>query len=352
MEIKSNNSRISKYFNLPSLNQTEQQLLLKDEDNLYTNTIPLVNNLYIFGIEVEVEQVENPQITFNHTPYWNITGDNSLRNNGVEFVSLPLKANQLEGALLQLQKSLPNTADFSPRTSTHVHMNVRDLSIDQITSLLLLYTTVEDLLFHWVGHNRDKSVFCIKLTETDYVQLFLSLQNDPRDTIASWNKYTAFNLLPLQSKGTLDIPRILCWINLLSCLKTAAKKKPLTQILQEINELNTSSLYEEFVRDLFGDYYSILTKDIYNLQAILEESVSYVKLAAIQKEITPRNTPTIGDDFTTPDRTTRIHIQDGWVYPTNTPIEITRPGFNPDIQNRMRRILEDAEQNLTITRNA
>lgn len=314
MELKANTSRISKYFDLPSLNQTEQQQTLKGYDLLHTPSYPLANPAYIFGIEVEVENVPRPHLVPAAQMYWNTTVDNSLRNNGVEFVSLPLKAIQIEGALTHLQQSLPPSAEFSPRTSVHIHMNVRDLSIEQITSLLVLYTTVENLLFRWVGHNRDQSVFCIKLTETNYVQTFLDLHRDPRETVENWNKYTAFNLHPMQSKGTvefrhlegnIDIPRILTWINFLACLKTAAKRRPLMQILREVAELNTTSMYEVFVRDLFGEHVYPLLLGVVDLKNLLEESVSYVKLATIQREIkkAPQNEIDIIFDDVAPQRT-------------------------------------------------
>jgi len=305
MEIKRNNNRISKYFSLPPLNQTDQLSMLTPEDKLFSPTFPILHPQYIFGIEVEVEEVPDPSLKGKHALYWTTTVDNSLRNNGIEFVSLPLKAYQIEGALNQLNTSLPKTATFSPRTSVHVHMNVRDLSVDQIFCLLVLYTTVEELLFKWVGHNRDKSVFCVKITDTDYVQNFLSLLSNPEETVNNWNKYTALNLHPMSSKGTVefrhlegtsDPQRILTWINILSCLKTTAKSYQLHHLLREIEELNTSSLYEVFIRNIFGDLADTLTKDVPNLQYALEDAVSYIKLMSIQRTIQQRAPrPTVED---------------------------------------------------------
>lgn len=334
MEIKSNTSRISKYYSLPSLNQTEQQERLLPEDKLYTTSHHMVCPQFIFGIEVEAENVEGTKIKYKHYPYWNITIDNSLRNNGLEFVSLPLKASQLEGALIQLNASLSPMVEFTPRTSVHVHMNVRDLSLEQITSLLLLYTTVEELLFNWVGHNRDKSVFCIKLTETDYVQNYINLNNDPNYTIPIWNKYTAFNIAPLESKGTVEfrhmegtanITRILTWINFLSCLKRAAKATTLHRLIHTIGDLNTSSTYEMYIQDIFGDLAYLLTHNILNLQKAMEESVSYVKLATIQKEA-PKKISQNQDQTNRP-----IITFDDWIIEPTTPQQNTVRQTTTDI---------------------
>ena len=151
MEITVNKNRVSKYFNLPALNQTDRAEMLSKEDAFYSRTHTIINDAYIFGIEVEVENVPNPRVQYFHRPYWGLTADNSLRNNGVEFVSLPLKGYQVEAAPKQLANSLPKEHQFSERTSVHIHMNVRDLTIEQIVNLMLIYTSLENLLFNWTG---------------------------------------------------------------------------------------------------------------------------------------------------------------------------------------------------------
>ena len=133
MENEVNDSRISKYFNLPQLGQASRNTYFKELGKEYKPTLPIHNKNYIFGIEVEVEHVPNPRI--DGTTYWTMTTDGSLRNDGVEFVSLPIRMDQIEGALKQLQTNLPNDHEFSPRTSVHVHMNVRDMTITQINNL-------------------------------------------------------------------------------------------------------------------------------------------------------------------------------------------------------------------------
>lgn len=286
--IKENGNRISKYFNLPPLRQLEQEDRLEQENKWYTPTYVMIQPNYIFGIEVEVEQVPHPEINSHDSSYWSITHDNSLRDNGYEFVSLPLKARLLENALTQLQNSLPHSATFSPRTSVHVHMNVRDLTIEQICSLVILYVTCENLLFNWVGHERDKSVFCIKLLETNYRNYILELLNNTPSVINNWNKYTALNLHPISSIGTvefrhmegnLNIPRILTWINFLSSLKTYTKTTSIQKLLHTVMNLNSSSEYIPFVQNIFKDLSINLLGDMDDeeIKNHMEEAVSYIK---------------------------------------------------------------------------
>jgi hypothetical protein len=310
MEIKVNPNKVSKYFTLPTLKFNEQCKLYKEQDAQYAPSIEMHSKHFIFGIEVEVEGVPQARIDCAYRSYWNITADNSLRNNGVEFVSVPLRATQIEGALRQLNSNLPQTHEFTPRTSTHVHMNVRDLTLTQITSLVILYTAMENVLFDWVGHGRDNNVFCTKLIDTNYVQAYIQMNNNPTDVVRSWNKYTALNLEPMTTKGTvefrhlhgtMDIKRICEWINILSCMKTYALNTPLPQVIAQIEDLNSSSSYEAFVYQVFEQYgRNLITQ---NTASLMASAITYIKLATIFNEphnVTPVQIPTDHDWVATP----------------------------------------------------
>ena len=146
-----NSKKLNQYFDLAPLKMTGQLESFALEDALYKNDLPVPIKNYIFGLEIEVENIRYNLPDATYKSYWNITGDNSLRNNGVEFITLPLKAFQIDKALQQLRfRTNQFRADFSERTSTHVHMNIRDLTIDQIYNLTLLYITVEKLLCRWL----------------------------------------------------------------------------------------------------------------------------------------------------------------------------------------------------------
>jgi len=357
MEIKSNPARISKFFSLPPLNQTQIQEQLQIEDKYHNPTHHMVGNLYIFGVEVEVENCTKHKIISHQYPYWTMTTDNSLRNQGIEFVSLPIRASQVENALTQLFNSIGTEVEFTPRTSTHVHMNVRDLTLDQISCLVILYTALENVLFNWVGHNRDESIFCIKITETDYVNKFLQLNDYPKETIREWNKYTALNLLPIESKGSVEFrhlegtnnkTRILTWINILSCLKTASKQHGLSNLIRRVTDLNTSSEYEMFVHDIFDNLTDELCRGIPNLQKVMEEPISYIKLALVTlnknfnyKFVTPPPRRTLNPEINfwdtippTPTQEEREPIPNvPLTHRTNTLGQQTVPTFNPNRMN-------------------
>lgn len=292
MENEVNNRKISDYFDLPNWSQSQRNTAYKQEDENWKPSIALASDKYHFGIEVEVEGVPEPFVRCKHRSYWDITQDNSLRNAGVEFVSVPLRGDQVENAVRQLQQSLPESHEFSPRTSVHVHMNVRDLQINQIMNLMLVYTVVEELLFGYAGDNRQQNVFCVRITDTEYVRNYRNFQIDPRQVVHYWNKYTALNLLPMESKGTvefrhmagtIDPEKIVNWVNLLACIKTYAKNTPITAILQQVHMLNSSSMYEIFLDEVFGKWAHLLMPKNHSLQEKMENAISYVKLANIPK---------------------------------------------------------------------
>ena len=288
-----NKNRISKYYRLSSLRQTEREEKYANEDKCWESKIPVVTPAYLFGLELEIENVKAEPYA-HYASYWTITADNSLRNNGVEFVSCPLRMSQIEKALRQLNYKMNPDIDFSPRTSTHVHMNVRDLTISEIQALVLVYTTIEEVLFKWVGHNRDNNIFCIKITDTEYINLMKSLHENFDSCISNWNKYTALNLHPIADKGTVefrhlygtnDIPTILAWVNMLACIKNYVKTYPLNTIMNIICDLNSNSQYEIFLFNIFGEY--INNFELTNPRMVLElmeKNVTYIKLALLNRK--------------------------------------------------------------------
>jgi hypothetical protein len=89
--------------------------------------------------------------------YWLIKEDHSLRNRGMEFVfKEPLFGKDVLSALdafLTWQKK--TKLQTSVRTGLHVHLDVREMSSDDITSFVMLYTSLEPLIYKWVGDNRE-----------------------------------------------------------------------------------------------------------------------------------------------------------------------------------------------------
>lgn len=237
---------------------------LKKVEKERTPCLPIKNNSVLVGIEVEAENIKQIPI-FNN--YWECKNDGSLRNNGKEFVSHPIKGHSIEYALLDLKKTIGEFADFSPRTSVHVHMNVRELTPEEIYIFCLLYCLFEKHFFKLADNTRERSLFCVPLYLTSLVRNLQTTINEfyPEN----WHKYAALNILPIMHnsvtgcygtiefrhlEGNLDVPRIVQFINGMLCLYEYSKKITLPELLDFIRSANSTSGYVEMYNNIFGEF--------------------------------------------------------------------------------------------------
>lgn len=313
MESTSEDLTIAKMVSLPRLKVYDQELQEWEEKNGYQNTLPIVDKNTYIGVEVEVENVK---IFKQTSPYWRMIEDGSLRNSGREFITPPIRAWRVERALMQLfNVDLNHDIDFSERTSIHIHMNIRTLTVPQLESLIITYILFEKVLFNFIGNNRYNNIFCVPIVETDIGENLLNMITNKNPEV-SWQKYTALNLLPIMDKGTIefrhmsgtkDIERLITWINLLLSLKKFALQKSPEYIWKRINTLNTTSEYRLFAEEVFGEFLPILWND--NFNKAVATCITYVKQFCIRNEFgiqlrqefrsefaTNRNTP---ESFTT-----------------------------------------------------
>lgn len=156
---------------------------------------------FIAGIECEIESVDGLEHEIDE---FRAEADGSLRNHGVEYISIPLKKDDLLASFRKLHANITyydKAEAFSPRTSTHVHINVRTLEPTQLKQLLLFYALYEEFFFSMVDPLRRENIHCVALTETAYPARY---KQDVIQLAKNWHKYSAFNLLPVFSQGTVE----------------------------------------------------------------------------------------------------------------------------------------------------
>lgn len=256
-------------------------------------TIPILHPSALVGIEIEVENIDS---VVNTDYYWQYKEDGSLRNHGAEFASIPLRARQAEFALDYLNKSLTefNKPEFSNRTSVHVHLNVRDMTWDQIKVLVITYAMYERHFFHQAGTRRESSIFCVPLYKSHQLRNFL--QNEV-GSVKSWHKYNAINLGTILGSdscskfgtiefrhlfGTMDTKFIVNWINQILCLRQEVLNTTLPYLLEKLRRINTTSEYFADYKRIFGQYalpYSIMDK------ADFESCITATKRAVFAHEL-------------------------------------------------------------------
>lgn len=156
----------------------------------------------LFGTEYEIESVEDWKPTAFAQGNIQITDDGSLRNNGKEFITVPLSFEQSLKGFDELRKSLKLGDDpYSYRTSTHVHVNVMTMETIKLRQMVLLYALLEPVFFEYAGQARKQNIHCVPLNYTLLPKYYgMSLDK----LIACWSKYTAFNLLPVKKYGTVE----------------------------------------------------------------------------------------------------------------------------------------------------
>lgn len=226
------------------------------------------------GIEVELEGLPRPYYAYQEEgrldPYWNSVEDGSLRRSsrghGVEFVfNTPMFGKDVVDALEVLHREVGDAVP-SPRTSVHVHLDVRDMDFNQLVKLLCVYLVIEPIFFHQVDPSRKNNPYCVPLRSCRrYIKnLARGLSGTSNGNFISsiaqhsGYKYTALNVLPITSQGsiefrhkegTTDVPELLRWINMILSLKKYAMSSE--EVLTEDSLDSALDDLPSFVREVF-----------------------------------------------------------------------------------------------------
>ena len=152
------------------------------------------------GIECEIEDIKDAtEIPCN---LFHQTTDGSLRNNGYEFVSVPMTHPVAVDSFKKLHTTLvKGPAAFSQRTSIHVHANCSNLQHHEVRNIILTYALYEEAFFAMVDPVRRDNIHCVPLTETYLPGIY---RRNLNQLIDRWHKYTALNIKPLTKYGTLE----------------------------------------------------------------------------------------------------------------------------------------------------
>lgn len=209
---------------------------------------------FICGMEYEIESILDHSVNYLNGHGIKVTQDNSLRNNGMEYITPPLtKKGQLD--LLKLMKKNIKIGDepFSDRTSVHVHVNVLNLTMAELREFLYLYILMEPMFFEMVGYDRKNSIYCVPLQNTYLPSCYgKSIVN----IVGAWHKYTAFNLLPIKSIGTVEFRHLFGtwdeeviepWLSLLESMYNFIINNPDFKAIRYIQDKTVSSLIKTIV---------------------------------------------------------------------------------------------------------
>lgn len=229
------------------------------------------------GIEIEVESFD--RYTWPRCIYWSVKDDNSLRDNGAELVSVPIAGKNIDYALYELDTAMKNTQRprWSHRCSVHVHINVRNWTVEQYQNLVGTYVIFEDLFFSLVPPERKAGSYAYPMRD-------ISPENAmPGDEVG---KYCALNIGSStgdygtvefrHSAGTADPRQLRRWIQLIVKLHAYVRKTPIEELRRTIYSLNTNSEYMKFLETVFGKTAQIFPPTL--LQNSMERGVLWSKI--------------------------------------------------------------------------
>lgn len=262
--------------------------LVKPTSDLATKGLGIEDT--ICGIELEIEYADGLDYSKQH---FRRDTDGSLRNNGYEFISHPLRLDTLLSALKGFIEN--NEGQFTPecysdRTSTHVHVNVQSCTLDNIKSLVLYYSLVENVLFKYVGNYRQENIYCVPLNETLILQNISDTVNKiTRNGARAWQKYTALNLIPIITYGTVefrhmhgtnDFEKLSKWIETVAYLVYRAKTTTLKDCIEGIQKVDQEP--ERLFKHLlplfdYGEYKDLFHAGVINTKYLISSEVKSVK---------------------------------------------------------------------------
>lgn len=262
--------------------------------------IPVRAGTTYVGVEIELEKVNFKSAVPNTC---NVTEDGSLKDNGAELVTIPIQFKYLE---VELQRTLGSlqSSHVSQRCSIHVHLNVRDFSLEELQCFTALYMIFEKSLYNYSG-NRWNNIFCVPLAMNTLIvkNFFNKVQQGyiPNEN-NSWYKYFGFNLSPIYGGestrigtiefrhmcGTTDIKWIINWINLIVSLKISAKNMKYAEIVQHLETMNTTSGYYWLVKTVFKDFANLISTQP-TFKEDVESSISRAKQVFLKEDNTTQS---------------------------------------------------------------
>lgn len=228
------------------------------------------NRAYTDHVGVEIE-VEHKKAQFDNMPgkvsgKWRLEHDGSLRHNGGEYVMRnPLPYEHSKKAVKLLGEHIDNTNKVldTGRAGVHIHVNVGDLSVRELTNFIALYHVAEPVITHWCGKYRKGNLFCLRTIDAEYLvdRFTEALEKETLGHLGTDEiRYSAINLkaIPqygsvefraMRSDGNWDDINIL--IDVLLHLKALARQadNPI-QIVAEFSGADK----EEFVNNLLGKH--------------------------------------------------------------------------------------------------
>lgn len=175
------------------------------------------------GIEIELEGENLPHGGIA-CKGWDIHPDNSLRGpggrgaGGAEYTTRgAIMIKDVHTAVSAVRRTLENAKvvlrEDSPRTSTHIHLNVQQMSLSDVFGYITIFSAIEPLFLNLCGPRRDGNSFCAPGFDSGdlpdfFHSTFSRLEKYSSDNryveLPGRGKYASLGTFRLHDLGTLE----------------------------------------------------------------------------------------------------------------------------------------------------
>jgi hypothetical protein len=246
------------------------QRLLPQCGSLMTSPMP---SLPMMGVEIESEGIRDTLTPLSS--FWHLKRDDSLRGDyRYEYVSQPSTPAQLAYGLYMYKiNALQYRQPFSWRCATHIHMDLLELTLPEISALGLISFAADNYFYALGAEARRDNYNCRPLSmllttaeqlgtmcahceaeqPTSLKRLFTPARNgdDARYAGMNWWALGRFGTLEVRHfPGTADLRLMLSWMGVCNDIYQAA----CAYTFEEVLELITAGP-EVFGTTIFGDHW-------------------------------------------------------------------------------------------------
>lgn len=191
------------------------------------------------GIEIELENPSRSNFDLTSLlPWWRHQQDGSLRDSGFELsLENPLFGKDLTRSVDAMEKlfiKYEKLIQLNYRTGLHIHMDIRNMEMEELKRLFLLYIMFERPIFNFIGDNRNQNNFCAPWFRiSDHLEsLFTAFDPNQNSRYVSQifgniERYSALNCNAVSKFGSIefrhmqmtrDFNKIRNWINVIMSL--------------------------------------------------------------------------------------------------------------------------------------
>ena len=236
-----------------------------------------------YGVEIEVESNSTPFGNYLTPKEWYTTEDGSLRNlYNVEYVlNGPKSYAKTVEAIENLQgffEEIKAVNVPSIRTGVHVHLNVTDRTLTELSKIVAVYLTLERVLSKYCGEDRDGNLFCLRVCDCPSMALYISAAMSNASWMYSFNsefhKYSALNLSTISKHGSIEF-------------RTLKTPKVLTDIIEWIDIIEAIEKYALSLENLYDIPYEIsyYSFDVWAKKVLGDELFEKVDYLGLEKDI-------------------------------------------------------------------